>query len=87
MKNIALVALENLYKIMVVLLLTGILIMQVLTYLRMPPTMGEYRAVKDAQQRQALYDKMPVVKVNDPVNIEGEVRIDDSFPVQVKIER
>lgn len=83
LKNIALVVLENLYKVVVVLLLTGILIMQALTYFRMPPTFGEFKAVTDPQKRLALSDNVPILRVT----IAGEVKIDDTFPVQVEVAR
>jgi|GEM_PF-6635600 len=55
---------DNLYKASVTVLLTCILIVLIMVYLRMPPTIGDYRAVLNQEKRLTLSNKIPVISGN-----------------------
>jgi hypothetical protein len=55
---------SNLYKTCIVILLTWILIVQTMIYLRMPPTIGELRAATNIEKRTSLLYKIPLINGN-----------------------
>lgn len=57
------------YKIVDWILLTIILIILILMYLRMPPTMGDIISAETPEAKQRLWHKYPVVRIGGSVDI------------------
>ena len=69
------------YKIIDWILLLLILVIVGLMYLRMPPTVGEIRKA-NIKTKQKLWQKYPVVKIVDPIEVIGTVDVDGSVCIE-----
>ena len=82
---------ESLYKPVLIVLLSTILVVQMLILSRMPqtspnpPTVGALRNAKGEQKRKLLLD-IPIVQVQGSVEVSGSVDIDNA-PLEVEIVR
>ena len=74
------------YKIVDWILLTIILIILILMYLRLPPTMGDIVNAETPEAQQRLWHKYPVVRIVEPLEIWGTVDVNvENEPLAVEI--
>jgi hypothetical protein len=79
------------FRVTISLLLTGILVMLVAIYFKIPnapPTLGEFRTAK-GKAKAALYMKLPLIHVDGRVDIGNtplEVEV-SNIPLEVEISR
>lgn len=74
------------YKIIDWILLTIILIILILMYLRMPPTMGDIISAETPEAKQRLWYKYPVVRIIEPLEVWGTVDVNvENEPLIVEI--
>jgi len=85
---------DKIFRITVMSLLTGILVLLVAIYLRIPnapPTFGDLRKA-EAKSKQSLLMKCPLVTVNGSVDVQGTVNVDGTVdigntPLEVEVVR